>query len=524
AARSAEVAAVLERHPLREFVTSSSPLPLQVDRKRALFGAWYEFFPRSEGAVFEPQTGAPAGTPAGARAGGPRSGTFRTAMRRLPAIADMGFDVVYLPPIHPIGHTARKGANNSPVAEPGDPGVPWAIGAPEGGHDAIHSDLGTMADFEAFLAHARELGMEVAMDFALQASPDHPWVEKHPDWFRRRPDGSIAYAENPPKKYQDIYPVAFDQDPEGILAECLRIIRFWMGHGVRAFRCDNPHTKPVSFWERLIGEINASDPDVIFLSESYSRPAFKYALAAAGFHQSYTYFTWRNSKWEIESYLGELTGEPAAYLRPNLWVNTPDVLHAYLQHGGPPAFKIRATLAAMLSPAWGMYSGFELCENVALHPGSEEYLDSEKYQYKPRDWHATEHTGRSIAPYIARLNELRRRHPALQELRNLRFHHADNDGIIAFSKRAHPGDTGTGAADADNVEKTVIVIVNLDPHSIREATVSLTMPELGLDWYDRFAVHDELTGASYLWGEHNYVRLDPFHQPAHIFTVRRSVL
>jgi starch synthase (maltosyl-transferring) len=421
----------------------------------------------------------------------------------------MGFDVVYLPPIHPIGTTFRKGPNNSLSAGPQDVGVPWAIGSPEGGHDAVHPDLGTLEDFDRFVERAGELGLEVALDFALQCSPDHPWVDKHPEWFHHRPDGSIAYAENPPKKYQDIYPVAFDRDMDGLVAETVRILRFWAGHGVRIFRVDNPHTKPVVFWERVIGEVNRTDPDVVFLAEAFTRPAMMHTLAQIGFQQSYTYFTWRNTKQELTEYLTELSGEAAAYMRPNFFVNTPDILHAYLQHGGRPAFEVRAVLAATLSPAWGVYSGYELCENTPLREGSEEYLDSEKYQLRPRDWDAAEREGRTIAPLITRLNEIRRRHPALRGLRNLRFHTADDDAVIAYSKR-------TGA-------DTVLVVANLDPHRTRETTVSLDMAHLGLDPHASVSVHDELSGETYQWGSrNNYVRLQPGRACAHVFHVRRS--
>jgi len=489
----------LAERPLRELVTRSKRFPVVVSRRRALFGSWYEFFPRSEGAVLDTEDGEP------------RSGTFATAARRLPAIADMGFDIVYLPPIHPVGHSFRKGRNNSPLAQPGDPGSVWAIGSYEGGHDAVHPDLGTIEDFDAFVARARELGLEVALDLALQASPDHPWVKEHPEWFTVRADGSIAYAENPPKKYQDIYPLNFDKDPEGIFAEVRRIVRYWMSHGVRVFRVDNPHTKPVSFWERLLADIAATDPDVIFLAEAFTRPAMMHTLARIGFHQSYTYFTWRNTKQELEEYLTELTGEAAAYMRPNFFVNTPDILHAYLQHGGRPAFEVRAILAATLSPTWGMYSGYELCENRALKPGSEEYLDSEKYQYRPRDWDAAEEAGITITPLIRKLNYLRRSHPALQELRNLRFHHADQPEIICYSKRLASADQGR--------DDTVLVVANLDPHHTREATVWLDMPALGFAPGDHITVTDQLSGDSYHWVEANYVRLDPHVQTAHVFTV-----
>ncbi|MBW8706049.1 Alpha-1,4-glucan:maltose-1-phosphate maltosyltransferase 1 [Streptomyces sp. MBT84] len=484
-----EVGGVLGRFPLREGVSCSDVRGVVVERERALFGSWYEFFPRSEGTVERPH------------------GTFRSAARRLPVIAGMGFDVVYLPPVHPIGSTFRKGRNNSVSADAGDVGVPWAIGSPEGGHDAVHPDLGSVEDFVWFVGRARSLGLEVALDFALQCSPDHPWVGKHPEWFRHRADGSIAYAENPPKKYQDIYPVFFDADMEGLVAETLRVLRFWMGHGVRIFRVDNPHTKPVVFWERVLGEVNRRDPDVIFLAEAFTRPAMMRTLAQVGFQQSYTYFTWRNTKGELTEYLSELSGESASYMRPNFFVNTPDILHAYLQGGGRPAFEVRAVLAATLSPTWGVYSGYELCENVPLREGSEEYLDSEKYQLRARDWEAAEREGRTIAPLITRLNAIRRASPALRQLRDLHFHHADKDEVIVYSKRSG--------------SNTVVVVANLDPHHTQEATVSLDMPRLGLDWHESVPVRDELTGVTYHWGRTNYVRLSPGEAPAHVLTVLR---
>jgi starch synthase (maltosyl-transferring) len=490
---------VLCRYPLRDLVTASPRLPLLVERRRALFGSWYEFFPRSEGARV-----ASPGEP-------PVSGTFRTAAERLPGIAAMGFDVVYLPPVHPIGSTSRKGRDNRLAAGPHDVGVPWAIGSPAGGHDAVHPDLGTLDDFDAFVRRAADLRLEVALDFALQCSPDHPWVREHPEWFRRRADGSIAYAENPPKKYQDIYPLCFERDMPGIVAETLRILRFWMARGVRIFRVDNPHTKPVVFWEQVIADINRTHPDVIFLAEAFTRPAMLKTLAAVGFQQSYTYFTWRNSKQELTEYLTELTGETACYLRPNFFVNTPDILHAYLQKGGRPAFEVRAVLAATLSPSWGMYSGFELCENVPLQEGGEEYLHSEKYELRPRDWEAAERAGRTVAPLIAALNRIRRRSPALQQLRNLHFHATDDDAVIAYSK----------AAMGDRDTNTVVVVANLDPHNTRETTVALDMPRLGLDWDEPLPVRDELTGETYHWGRTNYVRLQPGRAAAHILTVLR---
>ncbi|MEU4097948.1 alpha-1,4-glucan--maltose-1-phosphate maltosyltransferase [Streptomyces sp. NPDC026673] len=492
-----DVVAALARHPLRDLVSASRPAALQVERPRALFGSWYEMFPRSEGAVVDPTGQEP-----------PRSGTFRTAAERLPAVAAMGFDVVYLPPVHPIGAAFRKGPDNSLTPGPHDVGSPWAIGSPEGGHDAVHPDLGTLEDFDHFVERARELRLEIALDFALQCSPDHPWVGKHPEWFTRRPDGSIAYAENPPKKYQDIYPIAFDADMSGIVQETERVLRHWMDHGVRIFRVDNPHTKPVVFWEKVIADINRTDPDVIFLAEAFTRPAMMHTLAQIGFQQSYTYFTWRNDKQELTEYLTELSGEAASYMRPNFFVNTPDILHAYLQHGGRPAFEARAVLAATLSPTWGVYAGYELCENAPVREGSEEYLHSEKYELKPRDWAAAEADGRSLAPLLTTLNRLRRRHPALQQLRNLRFHPVNNDAVLAYSKRSGDG------------SDVVLVVVNLDPHHTQEATVSLNMPELGLAWHESTPVRDELTGETYHWGRDNYVRLEPGRTPAHILTLR----
>jgi starch synthase (maltosyl-transferring) len=549
AAQAQEVADVLDRYPLRDLVTRSNRMPVYVDRLRALYGSWYEFFPRSEGVQVDPM---------GRRE--PVSGTFRTAARRLEEIAGMGFDVVYLPPVHPIGTTFRKGRNNSLTAGPGDPGSPWAIGSPDGGHDAIHPDLGTHADFLAFVARARELGMEVAIDLALQASPDHPWAKEHPEWFTVRADGTIAYAENPPKKYQDIYPINFDNDFEGIYREVNRLVRLWMDHGVRIFRVDNPHTKPVRFWERLLADIRRTDPDVVVLAEAFTRPAIMATLGAVGFHQSYTYFTWRNGKDELTEYLTELSGPAAAYMRPNFFTNTPDILHEYLVHGGQPAFKIRAVLASMLSPAWGIYSGYELCENIPVRPGSEEYLDSEKYQYRPRDWDAARRDGLGIAPFITELNRIRNDHHALRWLRNLRFHHVDQPELICFSKKVtwreitaagtgtertcgagtiterssvqaapQAGEQGGADSDAEVAREVsgggadaVLVVVNLDPHQTREATVWLDMPALGMDSREVFTVTDELTGESYRWGAANYVRLDPAVRVAHIFTVTRD--
>ncbi|MFG2223441.1 alpha-1,4-glucan--maltose-1-phosphate maltosyltransferase [Streptomyces sp. NPDC048644] len=501
AALSPDVTDALDRHPLRELLTVSRPMPLVVERRRALYGSWYELFPRSEGA-----TTAPDGTLVG--------GTLRTAAERLPAVTAMGFDVVYLPPVHPIGTSFRKGPDNALTAGPHDVGSPWAIGSPDGGHDALHPGLGTFDDFDHFVRTARDLRLEVALDFALQCSPDHPWVERHPEWFHHRADGTIAHAENPPKKYQDIYPLAFDTDFRGLVRETARLLRFWMAKGVRIFRVDNPHTKPVPFWEKVLGDIARTDPDVLFLAEAFTRPAMLHTLAKIGFHQSYTYFTWRNTKQELTDYLTELSRDSAAHLRPNFFVNTPDILSGYLQTGGRTAFEIRAVLAATLSPTWGVYAGYELCEATPAAPGSEEYLHSEKYELRPRDWAAAARGTDSIAPLLTTLNRIRRRHPALQQLRSLHFHHTDHDAVLAFSKREGHG----GGAD------TVLTVINLDPHHTHEATVSLDMPELGLGRHESLPVRDELTGDTYHWGRDNYVRLGPGRSPApaHVLSLRPS--
>lgn len=365
---------------------------------------------------------------------------------------------------------------------------------------------------------ARGLGLEIALDLALQCAPDHPWAKAHPEWFTTRADGTIAYAENPPKKYQDIYPINFDNDPAGLGAEVLRVVLHWIDRGVKVFRVDNPHTKPVSFWEWLIRTVNNSHPEVLFLAEAFTRPAMMHTLGKVGFHQSYTYFTWRTTKEEITEYVTDLAGSSADYMRPNFWPNTPDILHDFLQNAGPSAFKLRAVLAATLSPSWGMYSGYELCEGAPL-PGREEYLDSEKFQYRPRDWDSYEpggsNHGRSIAPYITRLNDIRRDHKALQRLRNTVFHDVDDEQVICYSRRLESGETAGGPEDV------LIVVVNLDPHATRETLVHLNMPALGLDWFDGFIVEDLITGTTYPWQEHNFVRLDPYFQPAHVLHVRR---
>ncbi|HBJ73424.1 MAG TPA: alpha-1,4-glucan--maltose-1-phosphate maltosyltransferase, partial [Actinobacteria bacterium] len=455
--------------------------------------SWYELFPRSEGADLAKKS----------------SGTFRTAMLRLPAIAAMGFDVVYVPPIHPVGEVNRKGPNNILTPKPGDPGSPWAIGSTAGGHDAIHPDLGSLTDFAAFVARIDELGMELALDLALQTAPDHPWVSSNPEWFTTRADGTIAHAENPPKKYQDIYPLNFDLDPEGLYQEVERIVRLWIARGVRIFRVDNPHTKPLWVWERLIAAINSTDPEVLFLAEAFTRPPMMRALAQIGFQQSYTYFTWRNSRQELEEYLRELSGPAAAQMRPNLFTNTPDILTEYLQNGGPNAFEIRAILAATLSPSFGVYSGFELFEHVALRPGSEEYLDSEKFQYRPRNWKAAEDQGRSLAPLLTQLNAIRRAHPALQDLRSLHFHASSNDSIIAFSK-VDKGDL-------------MLVVCSLDSYQAQQAVISWDMSALGLDWDQRFIANDLLHDHSWTWSREAFVRLAPWEHVAHVIHVPREV-
>jgi len=503
----APVLSEFDARPLARLASESGEQRLLVERRRAGVGAWYEFFPRSEGARRQ-------------KDGTWRSGTFRTASKRLDGVAAMGFDVVYLPPIHPIGVTNRKGRNNTLDPGAGDPGSPWAIGGPlkdgsPGGHDAVHPDLGTLADFRAFVRRANELGIEVALDLALQASPDHPWVAEHPEWFTVLPDGTIRYAENPPKKYQDIYPVNFDDDPEGIFDEVLRIVRHWMKQGVRIFRVDNPHTKPLAFWERLIATVNADDPGVVFLAEAFTRPAMMQALAMAGFQQSYSYFTWRNTKDELEEFLTSVSQDTADFMRPNLFVNTPDILTEYLQFGGPAAFTVRATIAATAAPLWGVYSGFELFESVA-RPGAEEAIDNEKYEYKPRDFAAAEAEGRSLGLYLGILNRIRAEHPALGQLRNIRFHASEDDAVLVYSKHLD------GRFTDDGVDDTLIVVANVDPHSVRETTVHLDLEALGLPPGARFSVDDLVTGSTWDWGASNYVRLDAFTRPAHILHVRRG--
>jgi starch synthase (maltosyl-transferring) len=477
----------------RDLVSPTPDYPVFVDRKAALFASWYEFFPRSEGARWDEENSRWI------------SGTFDSSHERIEAAAQMGFDVIYIPPVHPIGTSFRKGPNNTLAPGPADPGSPWAIGNSEGGHDAIHPDLGDWDAFDRFVAKVKSSGMELAMDFALQASPDHPWVTEHPEWFSKRADGSIAYAENPPKKYQDIYPINFDNDPNGIYAESLRLLRLWMSHGVRIFRVDNPHTKPVNFWAWLLAEIRRTDPDVLFLAEAFTKPAMMHMLGKVGYQMSYTYFTWRNEKWEIEEYMKELTTETDSFFRPNFFVNTPDINPMFLQWGGNTAFTIRAVLGATLSPLWGVYSGFELFENAALQ-GREEYLNSEKFQYRPRDWAAAADSGENLNLLLGRLNEIRRAHPALQQLRQLHFHHAPHASALVFSKRSG--------------EDVVLVVCSLDPHNIVETEIYLDMEYLGLSTRDVYLVHDELTGQTWRWGQHAFVRLT-HDDPAHVLTLIR---
>ncbi len=482
------VASLLAGVPDATDLTSTDARPLWVDRALGRVGAWYELFPRSEGG-------------------------FEGAMKRLPAIAEMGFDIVYLPPVHPIGTTFRKGPDNTLTPDEHDVGSPWAIGGAEGGHTAVHPDLGTIEDFGRFMAEAADHGLEVALDYALQCSPDHPWVSEHPEWFHHRPDGTIRYAENPPKKYQDIYPINFWPPDEAarvaLWGACKAILDHWIDHGVRVFRVDNPHTKPFAFWEWMLAAVRAEHPDVLFLAEAFTRPKVMARLAEVGFTQSYTYFTWRTARRELEEYLVELGRGPTAdYMRPNFWPNTPDILSGPLRNGPPSAFMSRLVLAATMGPSYGIYSGYELGENEPASDTNEEYLHSEKYELRARDWDAPS----SLAPLIARLNDTRRRHPALAELRTIRFHTIDSPHMIAYSKTAPVGD----AAPSD----VVLVVVNLDPYSWHEGTLSLDLGVLGLPDGVLFEAHDELTGATFGWtGPHQYVRLDPA-LPAHVLHLR----
>ena len=489
AALDIHTAELMSKHHTRSGSTVTKPAwQLTVDRELARFGAWYELFPRSTGKAGE-------------------HGTFDSATEELARIADLGFDIVYLPPIHPIGTTHRKGQNNTLGAGKDDVGVPWAIGSPEGGHTAVHPDLGTLDDFKRFIKESERHGLEVALDFAIQCSPDHPWVTEHPEWFVHRADGSIRHAENPPKKYQDIYPIDFDtEDREGLWTELKAVLDFWIDAGVKIYRVDNPHTKALPFWEWVIGALKDEHPELIFLSEAFTRPTVMKGLAKLGFTQSYTYFTWRNTKDELIEYMSELaTTDMAKYFRPNFFTNTPDILHEYLQTGGRPAFKVRLILAALLSPAYGVYSGYELVENTPIAPGSEEYLGSEKYQLVHRDYTAEGNLNR----FITRINRMRKAYPVLHHLRNLTFHHVDKPNLMAFSKSL-PDET------------SVLVVVNLNPYHWEEGMLTLDLGALGLDAWATFKVHDLITDVTYEWqGSQAYIRLDPFQEPAHVFRVLR---
>ena len=475
--------ATFDRLTVRDHVSSTDRYPVFVDRERALVSAWYEMFPRSEGSEVRAD-------------GSVQAGTLRTAAKRLEAVAAMGFDVVCLPPIHPIGDSHRAGRDNAHVAGFDDPGSPWAIGSNHGGHDAVHPDLGTLDDFDAFVERARQLDLEVALDLALQCSPDHPWVSEHPEWFTTRADGSIAHDE----KHEDIYPLDFDNDPDNLYFEVLRIVAHWIDHGVRLFRVDTPHTKPLRFWERLLAEVREIDPDVVFLAQAFTAPAMLHALAAVGFHQSYTYFTWREHADEMAAYLDEVSNRTSDFMRPNFFVNTPDILPRYLQDGDESLFRARAVLAAMGSPSWGMYAGFELMEHEVAGRGTEEYLHSEKYEIKVRDWDDP----RSLAPFIRRLNDVRRFHPALQRLRNLVVHSTNQTGVIAFSKR--------------NGDDAVLVVVDLFPAFGKAVGIDIEPADLGLPPDTDLTMRDELDGVQC------HVDRVPLskNSPARILTFTRS--
>lgn len=485
---------LMERYPQRDFATRyEKQLAVVVDREKARFSAWYEVFPRS----------------CSSQAG--RHGNLRDCETRLPYIASMGFDVVYLPPVHPIGQAFRKGKNNSITALPEDVGSPWAIGSAEGGHKSVHPQLGSLEDFRHFVSKAAEQGLEVALDIAFQCTPDHPYVREHPEWFRKRPDGTIQYAENPPKKYQDIYPLDFESaNWRALWQELKSVFQFWIDQGVRIFRVDNPHTKPFPFWRWIIGEIKEQYPDVLFLAEAFTRPDLMYRLAKVGFSQSYTYFTWRNTKQELTDYFTELTQtDVREYFRPNLWPNTPDILSEFLQVGGRPAFMIRLILAATLGASYGIYGpAFELCENVPIQPGSEEYMNSEKYEVKHRDLNLPS----SLKDLISRVNRVRKQNLALHYNLNLRFHDIDNPFLICYSKATE---------DRSNV---ILVVVNLDPFHTQAGWVQLDLDSLGLDAEHAFQAHDLLGEGRYLWqGPRNYVELTPGSLPAHILSMRRKV-
>ncbi|MGE0606273.1 MAG: maltotransferase domain-containing protein [Pirellulales bacterium] len=493
AAVSPLLAEQMSKHSDRRHATRYEyELPLEVDRPLARFSTWYEFFPRS----CAPQPG--------------RHGTLADCAERLSYVAEMGFDILYLPPIHPIGESFRKGKNNAVTAQPGDVGSPWAIGAAAGGHKSIHPDLGTVDDFRRLVAKAKSMNIEIALDIAYQCAPDHPYVSAHPDWFRQRPDGTIQYAENPPKKYQDIYPFDFESgDWQNMWQELKSVLLFWCQEGVRVFRVDNPHTKSFAFWEWAIAEVKAVHPDTIFLAEAFTRPAVMYRLAKLGFTQSYTYFTWRNTKSEITAYMTELTqSAPKEFFRPNLWPNTPDILNEYLQFGGRPAFMGRYVLAATLGASCGIYGpAFELCVGQPREPGSEEYLDSEKYQIQAWDWDAPH----SLRHFIARVNRIRRENAALHDNTSLRFHLVDNDQLICYSKSTADGNL-------------VVAVVNLDPHHVQSGWIELPLADFEMEASQPFQAHDLLGEGRFLWqGSRNYVELNPQVLPAHIFCLRKRV-
>ncbi len=480
----------MTKYSVRKFLTPDDTYRIFVERQRALYGSWYEFFPRSQGAWQDED-------------GLWHSGTFADCYDQLERIADLGFDVAYITPIHPIGEAFKKGPNNSTEAHPDDPGSPWAIGSPAGGHDTVNPELGTMADFDKFMAKAKSLGLEVALDFALQASPDHPWVKDHPEWFTIRPDGTIAYAENPPKKYQDIYPINFDNDPEGIYNEVLRLVHFWIDHGITIFRVDNPHTKPLQFWERLLKDIRRTNPEVVFLAEAFSRPVVMGNLGKVGFQQSYTYFTWRSTKKELASYLMEVATETADYMRPNFFVNTPDINPFQVRSGAPAAFAIRMILASTMTPSWGIYSGFEFFEHEAPRPDMEVYDRSEKYEFRPRDYNKEP----NLNELMRDLNKIRRNHPALQQLRQVSVLETTSDDILAYVKT--------------DGEDQVIVVCSLNPHEAVAGEVIINERAIDLADDELMGVFDELTGRKFVWGRNNYVALDPAH-PAHILSVQRA--
>lgn len=493
-----QIRSILRAYPLRDLCEATRSYPLRVVRKRALYGSWYEIFPRSIGATQNAD-------------GSWNSGTLRSAISDLDRIADMGFDVVYLTPVSPIGKTFRKGKNNSLKALPTDPGSPYAIGSEEGGHDAIHPQLGTFDDFDEFVTQARQRGLEVALDIALQCSPDHPWVKEHPQWFTTRADGTIAYAENPPKKYQDIYPMNFDNDPEGIYQAVYDLLVHWVEHGVTLFRVDNPHTKPLPFWQKLLAEFHANYPHIIFLAEAFTRPAMMRTLAQLGFHQSYCYFAWRNTKQELQDYLQELAHDSAHYMRPAFWPTTHDILTPFMTQGGAAAFALRAVLAATGSPTWGIYSGYELVEKEP-RAGFEEQNDNEKYEFRPRDYSGE--TAQGMTTLLRTLNRIRRDHPALQQLRDLTIHPTSSDSLLCYSRHISAKYSPTGRDD------TIIVVVNLDPHHTSEGMVDLDLAHLGARLgADGLHLRDELDGRTYTWGNSNFVRLDPVVRTAHVFSV-----